>query len=312
MPPERIVSLLPSTTELVCALGLQERLVGRSHECDFPRGVERLPALTEAKLDAGRPSLEIDQDVRRLVRDGLSVYRVDAERLRALAPDVILTQSQCDVCAASEKDVEAAICDWLGTRPVLLSLAPATLGDVWSDIARVAETLGVPEAGQRLAISLADRVTSVAERALRVKVRPGVACIEWIEPLMAAGNWVPELVTLAGGRNLFGETGVHSPWLEFSALAAADPDVIVVMPCGFDLARTRQEMAPLVTTPGWSALRAVREGRVFLTDGNQYFNRPGPRLVESLEILAQIVHPDVFAPIHEGQGWQRFEGARGC
>lgn len=305
MTASRIVSLLPSTTEIVCALGLEERLVGRSHECDFPPTVRRLPALTEAKLDASRPSAEIDRDVKTLVREGLSVYRVDAQKLRDLAPDVILTQNHCEVCAASEKDVEAAVCDWLGARPTILSLEPATLGDVWTDIARAAEVLGVAEAGRQLTVTLADRVTSVAERAMRVKARPSVACIEWIDPLMAAGNWVPELVTLAGGRNLFGETGQHSPWLTFEALRAADPDAIVVMPCGFDLARTRAELEPLRRTKGWDELRAVRQGLVFLTDGNQYFNRPGPRLVESLEILAQLLHPDVFAPLHERTGWER-------
>jgi iron complex transport system substrate-binding protein len=267
--------------------------------------VRRLPALTEAKLDASRPSAEIDRDVKTLVREGLSVYRVDAQKLRDLAPDVILTQNHCEVCAASEKDVEAAVCDWLGARPTILSLEPATLGDVWTDIARAAEVLGVAEAGRQLTVTLADRVTSVAERAMRVKARPSVACIEWIDPLMAAGNWVPELVTLAGGRNLLGETGQHSPWLTFEALRAADPDAIVVMPCGFDLARTRAELEPLRRTKGWDELRAVRQGLVFLTDGNQYFNRPGPRLVESLEILAQLLHPDVFAPLHERTGWER-------
>jgi iron complex transport system substrate-binding protein len=308
MPAERIVSLLPSTTEIACALGLEAQLVGRSHECDFPPSVKSLPPLTEPKLDASRASAAIDRDVRRLVSEGLSVYRVDAEKLRALSPDVILTQSHCEVCAASPKDLEAALCEWLGARPAILSLEPTTLGDVWTDIARAAEVLGVPLAGQRLAAELAERVTSVAERAMRVKERPSVACIEWIDPLMAAGNWMPEIVTLAGGRTLFGVTGQHSPWMSFEELRASDPDVIAVMPCGFDLARTRSEMRTLVATPGWSELRAVRRGRVFLTDGNQYFNRPGPRLVESLEILAQVVHPDVFAPLAEGTGWQRLQG----
>jgi iron complex transport system substrate-binding protein len=305
MSPGRIVSLLPSATEIVSALGLEASLVGRSHECDFPPSVRRLPALTETKLDPGRSSTGLDQDVKRLVRDGLSIYRVDAEQLRGLAPDIILTQSQCAVCAVSEGEVEAAVCSWLGAKPTILSLAPTTLGDVWTDIARTAEILGVSERGTQLSTVLADRMTSVAERALRVKARPSVACIEWIDPLMAAGNWMPELVTLAGGRNLFGESGHHAPWMRMEELCASDPDRIVVMPCGFDVARSRAELGTLRETPEWRALRAVRLGQVFLTDGNQYFNRPGPRLVESLEILAQIVHPDVFAPLREGDGWER-------
>jgi iron complex transport system substrate-binding protein len=303
---ERVASLLPSTTEIVCALGLGRSLVGRSHECDFPPEVRALPVLTEAKLDARAPSREIDDRVKQLVRDALSIYRVDAEKLRALAPSLVLTQEQCDVCAASPKDVEEALASWTGARPRVVSLAPSTLGDVWGDLVRVASALGVPERGEALAEKLASRLTDVSERALRIRPRPCVAAIEWTDPLMAAGNWMPELIALAGGENLFGETGRHSPWLEWEALRAADPDLIVVLPCGFDLARTRREMAPLVARPGWGELRAVREGRVFLADGNQYFNRPGPRLVESLEILAEILHPSAFAPRYCGTGWELF------
>ncbi len=301
---ERIVSLLPSTTEIACALDFQDALVGRSHECDFPPGVARLPVLTEPKLDSSRPSAEIDRQVKARVRDGLSVYRVDADRLRELDPAVILTQDQCEVCAVSLSDVEDALNEWMGSRPRLLSLKPATLGDVWRDIQRVAEVLGHPERGESLTADLTHRVSETAERALRIKERPRVACVEWIDPLMMAGNWMPELVSLAGGRNLFGDVGTHSPWTDWKALREADPDVIVVLPCGFDLARTRAEMEPLTAQPGWSELRAVRNRRVHLTDGSQYFNRPGPRLVESLEILAEILHPDEFPPKHRDSAWQ--------
>ncbi|HEY8155763.1 MAG TPA: cobalamin-binding protein [Myxococcota bacterium] len=303
---ERIASLLPSTTEIVCALGLREQLVGRSHECDFPPEALALPALTESKLDPRAESVAIDGRVKQLVREGLSIYRVDAEKLRALAPSVVLTQEQCDVCAASPKDVEAALADWIGGRPRVVSLAPATLADVWGDLVTVATALGVPERGEALAQRLASRLTDVSERTLRIRPRPRVAAIEWTEPLMAAGNWMPELISLAGGENVFGEVGRHSPWLEWEALRAADPDVIVVLPCGFDLARTRREMAPLAAQPGWAELRAVRSGKVYLTDGNQYFNRPGPRLVESLEILAEILHPDEFSARHRGAGWDPY------
>ncbi len=303
---ERVASLLPSTTEIVCALGLRSRLVGRSHECDFPPEVEALPVLTEPKLDARDGSLAIDDRVKQLVRDGLSIYRVDAERLRALAPSVVLTQEQCEVCAASPKDVEAALAGWTGGRPRVVSLAPATLADVWGDLVTVAAALGVRERGEELAERLSSRLTDVSERTLRIRPRPRVAAIEWTEPLMAAGNWMPELIALAGGTPAFGETGVHSPWLEWETLRAADPDLIVVLPCGFDLARTRREMSPLVARPGWNELRAVRAGQVFLTDGNQFFNRPGPRLVESLEILAEILHPGEFPARHRGTGWERY------
>lgn len=286
----KIVSLLPSTTEIVCALGYRDALVGRSHECDFPPGVEALPVLTSAKLDSSRDSAAIDGDVKRLVRDGLSIYRVDDERLRELAPDVILTQDQCEVCAASLGDVESALERAPGVAPRVVSLSPQTLGDVWDDLERVADALGDAPRGRALKRELADRVSGIVERFPAPAERPRIACIEWTDPLMAAGNWVPELVALAGAELVAGHTGAHSPWLAFEELARLDPDVIAVFPCGFDLARTRVEMAPLVARPEWSQLAAVRSGRVALADGNAFFNRPGPRLVESLEILVEMLH----------------------
>jgi iron complex transport system substrate-binding protein len=289
---------------MVCALGCSDRLAARSHECDFPPEVRTLPALTEAKLDPAAPSRAIDDRVKALVRDGLSIYRVDPEALREAAPTLVLTQDQCEVCAASLADVEAALAEWVGGRPRVVSLSPRTLGDVWDDIARVAEALGVPERGAALCESLAGRVADVAERSQRIRPRPSLACVEWLDPLMAAGNWMPELVTLAGGRNLFGETGAHSPWLAPEALAAADPDVVLLVPCGFDVARTRAELPALAARLEWRGLRALREGRVFVADGNAFFNRPGPRLADSLEILAEILHPDHFAPQHRGSGWE--------
>jgi iron complex transport system substrate-binding protein len=300
---ERIVSLLPSTTEIACALGFREALVGRSHECDHPRDVTSLPALTEPKLDPQGSSREIDDRVKSLVRDGLSVYRVDAERLRALEPTVILTQDHCEVCAASLGDVETALASWLGERPRVVSLEPKTLGDAFASFQHVANALGAADRGRSLGARLALRLTELSERAQAQTLRPRVACIEWIDPLMAAGNWMPELVSLAGGANLFGGLGEHSPWLNWEDLRTSDPDVIVILPCGFDLVRTRAELGPLLSQPGFGALRAVGTGRVFLTDGHQYFNRPGPRLVESLEILCELLHPEVFPPTHRSERW---------
>jgi iron complex transport system substrate-binding protein len=302
----RIVSLLPAATEIVCAVGLRDALVGRSHECDFPPGVERLPALCAPKVAIDAPSGAIDREVRRLVADGLSVYRVDAEALRALAPDVIVTQTQCEICAVSEADVAAATCDWAGRDVRILSLAPARLDDVLADVERVGAALGVEARGRAVATDLRARLAALAART-RALARPSLACIEWLDPLMAAGNWVPELVELAGGRNLFGAAGEHSPWLDWSAVRAADPDVVVAMPCGFDLARTRREAVALERLPGWEALRAVRDGRVAAVDGHQYFNRPGPRLVESAEILAEILHPGRFDFGHRGRGWTTYQ-----
>ncbi len=303
----RIVSLIASSTEIVWSLGLGEDQVGRSHECDHPADVRALPVLTEPKFPVDGTSAEIDRRVKQTLTDSVSVYRVFADKLEALAPDLVITQAQCEVCAVSEKDVEAALCSFVSSRPKLVSLVPMALEDLYGDVMRVAEAADVPERGRMLVTHLRGRMDEIAGRAAKLPRRK-VAFVEWIEPLMSGGNWVPELVALAGGTCLFGEAGKHSPWMTLEALVAADPDVVVVAPCGFDLTRTRAEMAPLREAPAFRALRAVREGRVFLADGNQYFNRPGPRLVESLEILAEIVHPEVFHLGHEGAGWEQWRG----
>lgn len=301
----RIVSLIASATEIVCALGFEDQLVGRSHECDYPPSIGRLPVCTRPKLDVHASSREIDRQVKSLVENALAVYDVDAKMLEELEPDVIVTQSQCEVCAVSLRDVERAVCAWLRKCPRLVSLKPDALADVWRDIDDVARALDAADRGQELVGRLQARMADVARR-VPVNERPSIACVEWIDPLMAAGNWVPELVEMAGGVNLFGEAGKHAPWMTWEQLTAADPDVIALMPCGFDLPRTRAEAAVLQATPGWGELRAVRAGRVFATDGNQFFNRPGPRLVESLEILAELLHPGAFAARFEGVGWHNF------
>jgi iron complex transport system substrate-binding protein len=301
----RIVSLIASSTEIVCALGLEAQLVGRSHECDYPPSVQRLPVCTEPKFSPDGTSYQVDQKVKAILQESLSVYRVHTEVLEALRPDVIITQTQCEVCAVSLKDVEAAVCHWVSSWPQIVALEPNGLADVWADIRRVAAALAVVERGEALIAQLQERMAAIEARARQLDRRPTVACIEWIEPLMASGNWMPELVRQAGGENLFGEADQHAPWLTWEALAAADPEVILVLPCGWDIERARAEMGPLTSRSGWAGLQAVRQGRVYLADGNQYFNRPGPRLVESLEILAEILHPVEFRFGHEGVGWQR-------
>ncbi|MFN8450173.1 MAG: cobalamin-binding protein [Anaerolineae bacterium] len=308
----RIVSLIPSATEIVCALGFEADLVGRSHECDYPPSVRDLPALTEPKFDVNGTSREIDERVKTVLglqqqaREALSVYRVDEAKLRDLQPDIIVTQAQCEVCAVSLSEVERVTRECLTIPAQIVSLEPMQTADVFADILRVAEALGVPERGAALVTELQGRMDDIARRAADLAVKPTVACVEWIDPLMAGGNWVPELVQMAGGIELFGKAGQHSPWLYWDDLWAADPDVIVVLPCGFDIERARAEMPALTRQPGWKTLRAIRSGQVYLTDGNQYFNRPGPRLVESLEILAEILHPDTFDFGHEGAGWIRY------
>jgi iron complex transport system substrate-binding protein len=301
---QRIVSLLASATEIVCALGFEEQLVGRSHECDFPESVRRLPVCTEPKFQVEGSSYDIDQRVKGILQEGLSVYRVDGEKLRTLRPTVIVTQTQCEVCAVSLRDVEQALQSWLGERPQIVSLAPNSLADVWTGMRQTATALGVPERGPELTSKLQRRMADIAKQAQVLPDRPTVACIEWIDPLMAAGNWMPELVEMAGGLNLFGTAGKHAPWMNWPELLDRDPDVIIVLPCGFSMERSRRDMPVLTGLPDWPQLRAVQHRRVYLADGNQYFNRPGPRLVESLEIFAEMLHPDVFHFEHEGRGWR--------
>ena len=304
-PPPRVVSLLASATEIVCALGYRNALVARSHECDFPGSVAALPAITESKAGSEATSGAIDRQVRTIVEQGLSVYRVDAERLRALNPDLIVTQTQCEVCAVNARDLDQALCQWTGTRPAVVSLAPNAVADVWRDIESVAAALGAPARGRALIDALRARMETVRMRVPPGSERPRIACIEWIDPLMAAGNWMPELVTMAGGVNLFGVAGQHSPWMSWEDLVTADPDIILVLPCGFDIARARREMPALTARAEWSSLAAVASGRVYLLDGSQFFNRPGPRLADSLEILAEIFYPDVFTPRYRGIGWEK-------
>jgi iron complex transport system substrate-binding protein len=273
----RIVSLIASSTEMVCALGRGDDLVGRSHECDHPSWVRGLPPVTAPKFPTDGTSYQIDQRIKAILQEGLSVYRVDAAALDALAPDVILTQDQCRVCAVSVADVEAAVCELVRSRPRIVSLEPNLLEDIWRDLQKVADALDVPERGRELVAELRARMDAVRRP---WTARPTVACIEWIDPLMYGANWMPELVERAGGTPVAGPA-----------------DVAVVMPCGFDLARTRAELAGRDVS-GWGR-------RVVLADGNAFFNRPGPRIAESLEILAEIVHPEIFGAAHEGGAWER-------
>jgi len=305
MAEPRVISLIASATEIVCALGFERQMVGRSHECDFPAPVKRLPVCTSPKFEVEGLSYEIDQRVKAILQEALSVYRVNADLLERLRPTHIITQSQCEVCAVSLKDVEQAVCQFTGSQPVIVSLEPNALADVWSDIRRVASALNASERGEELVASLRRRMGEIVTKAQTVAARPTVACVEWIDPLMAAGNWMPELVEMAGGVNLFGEVGKHSPWMSWEELVAADPDVIFISPCGFDIARTMEETNLLTGKSGWDGLKAVKSNRVFVADGNQYFNRPGPRLVESLEILAELFHPELFHFGHQDKGWIR-------
>lgn len=300
----RIVSLIPSATEILAALGLTDAIMGRSHECDYPPEIQDRPVCTQAQLNSNAPSEEIHKDVNSLLQSALSIYQIKTDLLEKLQPTHILTQDQCDVCAVSLEDVEKAVATLTHSQPQIISLKPNVLADLWTDIERVADATGVES--RRLVEDLEARVKICQQKtqALSLNERPTVACIEWTNPLMAAGNWVPELVTLAGGQPLFSVMGQPAPQLTWDTLVATNPAAIVFMPCGFDLNRTRQEAQLLTQRPEWQNLHAVQTGRVYVTDGNSYFNRPGPRLVDSQEILAEILHPEIFQYGYKGKGWE--------
>ncbi len=306
MPAHRIVSLLPSATEIVAALGASQRLVGRSHECDFPGGLEVVPICSRPRIDPSRSSIDIDSDIKQRLANALSIFEVDQAQLSAVAPDLVITQDQCEVCAVHLDDLRLSLDETMPSSPDILSLAPRTLGDVWQSIRDVGRAAGLEEAAECLVDTLATRMGSLSESTheLAADTRPRVVCIEWLEPLMVAGNWVPELVDTAGGTDILGTAGQHSPWIESTALAEADPDHLILMPCGLDIGRTRSELAVISDQPWWNDLRAVQQGNVAITDGHQFFNRPGPRLVESAEILAEILHPTGRDWGHQGTGWQ--------
>ncbi|HLN03805.1 MAG TPA: cobalamin-binding protein [Bryobacteraceae bacterium] len=301
----RIVALISSATEIVHVLGQTPNQVGRSHECDFPPEVAALPVCTKPTIDIHADSREIDRAVKDRVRNALSVYDVFDDVLERLQPTHIITQTQCEVCAVSLRDVERSVAMRLASKPQIVSLTPNSLADVWDDIRRVAAAVGIEAHGEEVIASLQARMCGISEKARSVAELPRVACIEWTEPLMAGGNWTPELIAMAGGINLLGEAAKHSGYITWNNVVESDPDVIIVAPCGFDIPRTRVEMHWLTDRAEWSSMRAVRGGRVYLADGNQYFNRPGPRLVETLRIMAEILHPSVFEPRFEGVGWTR-------
>lgn len=307
MPAERIASLLPSATEILCALGLTDRIVGVSHECDFPAEVVGRPILTEPKLDPRGTSTEIDSAVRKLVRDGLSVYRIREQELREAKPDLIVTQEQCEVCAVSYAEVQSAVREWLTPDTEIVSLKPNRLDDVLDDFMRVAEAADAVDAGKQLVRKCRERLDRLHSGAERVHSRPRVACIEWIEPLMVAGNWIPELVELGGGTYELVQPGEHSPQIGWADLLDYAPDVVVVMPCGFKLEQTRRGLGRLTQREEWRSLPAVRNRRAYSADGNAYFNRPGPRIIDSAELLAGLIQPGSFAELVPQGSWERVE-----
>jgi uncharacterized protein (TIGR00290 family) len=302
--PRRIVSLLASGTELVCALGAGDRLVGRSHECDYPPWVKELPAVSRPTFEITGSSREIDEHVRTRLRTGQPLYEVDEASIAALAPDVLITQTHCEVCAVSPGDLAHGASARL-VRKQVVALRTGSLDAILEGFLEVARVLHLGPVGEALVADIRAKLAVLSEKT-RALAHPSVVCLEWIDPVFAMGNWGPELVNLAGGSEALGTPGVHSAGIPWDAVRQADPEVLVVAPCGFGLERAAAEIHLLAERTGWRDLRSVRSGRVFVADGNLYFNRSGPSVFETPEILAEMLHPRDFAPRHQGTVWRRW------
>lgn len=292
----KIASLLPSLTEIAFALGLGKNIVGVSHECDFPEEAKMKPVLTRSKINAYKRSDEIDKHVADLAKNGLSVYDIDDKKLAKLNPDIILTQDQCEVCAVSLKDVQKAVNKFICNARIV-SLKPQTLRDILNDIKIIGAAANKEKEANALIESLNIRIKNIKNKFNKINSikKPKVCCIEWIEPIFTAGNWAPELVEIAGGINMFSETGKHSQKIELKKILKEQPDKIVIAPCGFKIYQTMDDINLLTSRPEWKKLNAVKSNEVYVVDGNSYFNRPSQRIVDTLEILASIIHPDLFS-----------------
>ncbi len=285
----RIVSLLPSATEIVCVLGLGDRLVGVTHECDYPQSVQSLPRVTRTVIPVDAASCEIDRLVSEQLNTTKALYQLDLPLLKELRPDVIVTQSLCDVCAVSPNEVQMALAQLPGT-PRVVNLEPQSLDGLFEAIRQVASAVGL--SADDTIRHLRRRVEAVAMRSAGVSKRPRVTFLEWLDPLFSSGHWNPELVRIAGGIEGLGKEGQPSRRLRWDEVLAWQPEVVVMACCGFTIERTCQDLAGTQAIAGWQELPAVRSGRVYVADGSHYFNRPGPRLIESLELLAHAIHPD--------------------
>jgi iron complex transport system substrate-binding protein len=303
----KIVSLLPSATEIVYELGLGDRVVGVSHDCDWPSEVLKKSKLSQALVHSEMPSAEIDHIVRERIHTGLSVYHIDAELLQKLEPDLVLTQELCEVCAPSFDDVRQAV-KLLRGQPQIVSLEPHTLEDIFDNILTIGEITRCQAKAQQVVAQLNQRVARVRTQTEKLAHRPTVCCIEWLEPIMVGGHWVPQMVEYAGGEDWLGEIGQPSRYADWEEIQTYNPAIIVLMPCGFSIERTLREIDLLTELDGWEELSAVKENRVFLVEASAYFNRPGPRIVTGLEISAEIIHPEIFSKIAPAGALLRWEG----
>lgn len=295
MKPRRIASLLAASTEMLYGLGLGEKVVAVSHECDFPPDAASKPRVTTTNIIVDAASGEIDRQVRQRAGAGEPIYHVDADLLASLCCDLIVTQAHCDVCAVSLGDVERAVRENDSLRAaVVLALNPTTLDELLGDILRLGDATGCQGTAREYVAKLRGRLDAVRAKTAAIDRCPRVVCIEWLDPVMAAANWMPEIVELAGGECGLAEAGGRSRYTDWDELLVFNPEVIILMPCGFDLPRTLEEAKVLLQRPNWQDIAAVRDGRVYAVDGNAYFNRSGPRIVDSVEILAELLHPAVL------------------
>jgi iron complex transport system substrate-binding protein len=288
----RIVCLLPSATEIVCELGLGDQLVGVTHECDYPPFVRKLPKVTRTLIPHDATSGDIDVQVREKLKTQRALYTLDLPILEHLRPELIVTQALCDVCAVAESEVTAAACH-LPSHPKVVNLEPIRLAEVFECLHLVGDAAGVPSQAREAVARLEARVDAVENRTRGITARPRVVLLEWIDPPFCSGHWSPEIVRLAGGIEVVGREGQPSRTTAWDEIVRADPEVLVIACCGFDAERTRQDLPILAAYPGFDGLACVRTSRIYLVDGNAYFSRPGPRLVDSLEILAHALHPGV-------------------
>ncbi|KAA8482070.1 iron complex transport system substrate-binding protein [Arcticibacter tournemirensis] len=306
MSAKKIISLLPSATEIVCALGLEDQLAGRSHECDYPEFVKQLPVCSYPRFDTDLSSTDIDRTVKELTMSAISLYRIDEEQIRNIQPDVIITQDQCKVCAVNIDDVQQVLKDVTGNDTEVISLHPSSPDDILKDILQVASRLGVSARAEVLVESLNERIDIIKHKLRFVEDRPSVACIEWLSPLMISGNWMPEIIEVAGGKPVLAQKGGHSSYVEFEALKDVDPDILIIAVCGFTIERTIKEIGVLLEYDGWNDLSAVKNNQVYIADGNRYFNRPGPGIIDTAEMLAEIIQPKQFIFGFEGSAWVKF------
>jgi len=300
----RICSLLPSATEIAYAIGLGDSILGVSHECDFPAEAATKPSLLRPRIDPQAPAAEIDRQVSEIIARGESIYAVDAELLASLSPDLILTQDLCHVCAASPDDLATALTRF-PKPPRVLSLTPRSLGEVWDDVRRVGEATGHCAEGHALAAELEERVATIAFKAARAASRPRVVCLEWLDPYYVGGHWVPEMVFKAGGEDVLGRLREPSFRVSGEQIIEARPDVVVVMPCGYNLARAAAELRIEALPRESEIIPAIREGRLFAVDANAYFSRPGPRLADGVALLAHLIHPDLFPSGYPAASFRR-------